>query len=81
VKKPFFWIVVVTALYALHQDLWFWRSARPFFAGFLPIGLSYHALYCVAASALMWLLTAYAWPAHLEDAISSGAARDQGRPR
>lgn len=65
-KKPFLWIVVIAALYALHQDIWLWRSARPLLAGFLPVGLTYHALYCVAASALMWVLTEYVWPDHLE---------------
>ena len=80
-KKPFFWIVVVTALYAAHQDLWFWHSARPFLAGFLPIGLTYHAIYCLAASALLWLLTTYAWPWHLEDSAAYGAAQDRGRRR
>jgi uncharacterized protein DUF3311 len=81
VKKPLFWTLVVSALYALHQDFWFWRSARPLFAGFLPIALTYHALYCVAASALMWALTAYAWPSHLEDFTQTGAVRDKGRRR
>jgi hypothetical protein len=66
VKNRVFWIVVIAGLYALHQDLWFWRSARPLIAGFLPVGLAYHALYCVAASGLMWALTAYAWPSHLD---------------
>ena len=35
------------ALYALHQDVWFWRTARPLVFGFLPVGLAYHAGYCV----------------------------------
>jgi hypothetical protein len=61
-------VVVVTALYLLHQDVWFWREARPLVFGFLPVGLAYHALYCVAVSTLMWTLTRVAWPAHLEDA-------------
>lgn len=58
--------LAVATLYALHQDVWFWRSARPLVLGFLPIGLAYHALYCVAAAALMWLLTRHAWPDRLE---------------
>jgi len=53
------------ALYLLHQDVWFWRSARPFVFGFLPIGLAYHAAYCLLASLLM-LLVRHAWPAQLE---------------
>jgi hypothetical protein len=56
----------IVALYALHQDLWFWRTARPLVFGFLPIGLAYHAAYCVAAALLMWALTTFAWPAHLQ---------------
>jgi len=54
------------ALYLLHQDVWFWRSARPFLLGFLPVGLAYHALYCLLASLLMMLLVRHAWPAQLE---------------
>jgi hypothetical protein len=59
---------VVAALYVLHQDLWFWREARPLVFGFLPIGLAYHAAYCVAIAVLMWTLTRVAWPDHLESA-------------
>lgn len=67
-KKPFFWIVLIAALYALHQDLWFWQSARPLVFGFLPVGLAYHAVYCLAAAALMWALTRHAWPARVDEA-------------
>jgi hypothetical protein len=59
--------VAILALYAVHQDVWHWSTAHPLFLGFLPIGLAYHAAYCVAASALMWALTKFAWPAHLEE--------------
>lgn len=61
-------VVAVAALYLAHQDFWFWRSARPLMFGFLPIGMAYHGLYCVAATLLMWALTRLAWPAHLEHA-------------
>ena len=57
----------IAGLYVLHQDVWLWHTARPLAFGFLPIGLTYHALYCVAAAALMWKLTTYAWPRHLEE--------------
>jgi hypothetical protein len=60
---------LVTALvYALHQDFWFWRSARPLVFGFLPIGLFYHAAYTVGISLLMWVLVRTKWPSHLEQA-------------
>ena len=62
-------VIAVIALYVLHQDFWFWRTARPLIFGFIPIGLFYHACYSVAAALLMWLLVKFAWPAHLEDEI------------
>lgn len=63
-------VLVIVALYALHQDVWFWREARPLAFGFLPVGLTYHALYCIAVSLLMWTLTRAAWPADLEGPAS-----------
>jgi hypothetical protein len=62
-------VVAVIALYVLHQDFWFWRTAQPLVLGFVPIGLFYQACFSVAASLLMWLLVRFAWPAHLESEI------------
>lgn len=62
-------VLTVAVLYLLHQDVWFWRSARPLAFGFLPVGLAWHAAYCVAVSLLMVWLTRVAWPAHLEPPI------------
>jgi hypothetical protein len=50
----------------LHQDVWFFRTARPLVFGFVPIGLAYHAAYTVLAALLMWLLVSLAWPSRLE---------------
>ena len=61
-------VLAVVVLYVLHQDIWFWRSARLVF-GFIPIGLFYHGCFSVAAALLMWLLVTYAWPAHLEEEV------------
>lgn len=60
------WFVVIAVLYLLHQDVWFWNAARPLVFGFLPVGLAYHAAYCVAVAVLMWALTRYAWPQELD---------------
>jgi hypothetical protein len=61
-------VVLITLLvYALHQDFWFWRSARPLVFGFLPIGLAYHAAYTIAISFLMLYLVRRHWPEHLDD--------------
>jgi len=57
--------VAVVAMYVAHQDVWFWRTARPLVFGVLPAGLAYHAFYCLAAAVLMWVLTSVAWPGHL----------------
>ena len=62
-------VVAVVALYILHQDIWFWRTAHPLVFGFVPIGLFYQAVFSVAAALLMWLLVKFAWPVHLEEEI------------
>jgi hypothetical protein len=67
--------LAIAALYALHQDVWFWRAARPLLFGFLPVGLAYHGAYCLAAALLMWTLTRVAWPHHLEDVPSQKEPR------
>jgi hypothetical protein len=59
--------VAIVLLYVLHQDIWFWRTARPLVFGFLPVGLAYHGAYCIATALLMWVLTSVAWPHHLEE--------------
>jgi len=59
-------LALVAALYALHQDVWFWRDAAPLVFGFLPIGLFYHAAFTVAASLGMWALVRLLWPSHLD---------------
>jgi hypothetical protein len=66
------WFLVIFCLYALHQDVWYWTQARPLVFGFLPVGLAYHAAYCVAVAVLMWALTRLAWPADLEVHPSGG---------
>ena len=68
-------VVAVALLLLLHQDFWNWRTARPLVLGFLPVGLAYHAAYCVAAALLMWLLTSLAWPHHLESAEPAERAK------
>jgi hypothetical protein len=51
-------------LVILHNDFWLWDDPR-FLLG-LPVGLTYHALFCLAATGVMVLLVRRAWPAHLE---------------
>jgi len=61
--------LAVLTLYALHQDFWFRDYARPLVFGFLPIGLFFHALLCVATAVLMCLLVRHAWPVVLERSV------------
>jgi hypothetical protein len=58
--------LVVAVMYVLHQDLWFWRAARPLVFGFLPIGLAYHAAYTIAVSVVLAWLVKRHWPSHLD---------------
>jgi hypothetical protein len=60
-------VIIVGALYVLHQDFWFWRRAHPLILGFIPVGLFYHACYTVVTALVMWLLVKRAWPSHLEE--------------
>jgi hypothetical protein len=61
--------VLTLSLYVLHQDFWFWRMAQPLVFGFLPVGLFYHALYCLVAAVWMGVLVKVAWPARLEQEV------------
>jgi hypothetical protein len=70
-------VVAVVALYLLHQDFWFWRTAHPLVFGFIPIGLFYHAAFSVAAALLMWLLVAQAWPSQLEAEAEAGGEDEE----
>jgi hypothetical protein len=53
----------VAAMFLLHNDLWNWDD--PTLVLGLPIGLTYHIAFAVAASGLMILLVKLAWPQHL----------------
>ena len=65
--------LLTVLVYLLHQDVWFWRTARPLVFGVLPIGLFYHAVYTLAVSALLWIVVRRHWPAHLDDHPGSRA--------
>jgi hypothetical protein len=69
-------VLAVVALYVLHQDFWFWRTAHPMVFGFVPIGLFYQGLFSVAAALLMWLLVKFAWPSHLEREVEAQEQED-----
>jgi hypothetical protein len=51
----------------LHQDVWFWRAARPLVFGVLPIGLFYHAAFTLVTSLALCLLVWLLWPSHLDE--------------
>ena len=76
--KRIFLVIAVVALYVLHQDIWFWRTAHPLVFGFVPIGLFYQGCFSLAACLLMWLLVKHAWPAHLEKEAEEQS--EEGRP-
>ena len=54
----------LAVLYLLHNDLWLWNDPSLVFG--LPVGLVYHAAFCVAASIVLAVLVVYAWPEHLD---------------
>ena len=74
--------LLVVVFYALHQDFWFWREARPLVFGFLPIGLFYHAAFtasavvCARPVAGRDSMRAHAWPVALSDRREGGTRCD-----
>jgi chromate transport protein ChrA len=70
-------VLMVIAVYALHQDFWNWRKSTPLIFGVLPIGLAYHAAYSVLASIMMAVLVKFAWPKHLET-VEEEAPKSKG---
>lgn len=72
--KQWFLVLLVIVLYALHQDVWFWRTIEPVVFGFLPIGLFYHVCYTLAVCLVMGLLVKFAWPAQLESSTEEETA-------
>jgi len=75
--KKILLIFAVAALYILHQDFWFWRTAYPLVFGFVPIGLFYHACFSGAAALLMWLLVKFAWPSNLEREVEQQISEEE----
>ena len=60
-------------LYAFHQDLWLWDDPRIVLG--LPVGLTYHVLYCLVAALLLALVVRFAWPAAVESSAEWEADR------
>ncbi len=59
------WLVLI-ALVLLHHDFWFWADAT-LIAGWLPIGLLYHILLSLVASAFWFCAVKFAWPVSEQD--------------
>jgi hypothetical protein len=62
-------------LVPLHHDFWLWDDSS-LLLGFLPVGLAYHALYCIVTSLLMYLLVTQAWPDEAESFANSGPGNE-----
>jgi hypothetical protein len=72
-------LLLVCAVYLLHQDYWNWKKASPLVFGFLPIGLAYQAGYSILAAITMAVLVRFAWPAHLEKVQPENEEAAEGR--
>ena len=62
---------LIALLIVLHQDVWFWDDRRLVF-GFLPVSLAYHMALSLAAAAVWWLATIFAWPVQDEEKTLAG---------
>jgi len=61
--RPLLYAALVILL-LLHNDLWLWDDASLLLG--LPVGMTYHIGYSLAAFLLFLLLVKFAWPRHLE---------------
>jgi amino acid transporter len=63
------WVLylLTVVLIVIHQDFWNWNSVNPLLFGFMPVGIWYHALYCILAALLLWGFVQFAWPTELEN--------------
>ena len=67
VRRVLLYLALILLL-LLHGDLWLWRDGR-FVLG-LPVGLTYHIVYCFVAAALLGLVVRFAWPVEADDGRS-----------
>lgn len=65
-------------LFLLHNDFWLWGDGRLLLG--LPVGLTYHVGFCLAAWGVMAALVAWAWPRHLE-VEEPPSSPDRGKAR
>ena len=61
----------LVAAFLLHNDLWLWDDAGLRLG--LPVGLTYHVVFCFVVAAIMGLVARFAWPAELSDEREDGS--------
>ena len=71
-RKIVWGLVVVLAI--VHYDFWYWDDGS-LLAGFMPIGLFYHALISVLAAIVWALVVKYAWPTDMERWADAGESK------
>ena len=64
--------LLVIIIYVFHQDFWQWTD-RSLVFGILPVGLAYHAGFCIVAAGMMAILVRFAWPSELESDVDESA--------
>ncbi len=66
-----FGVLVLVALFCARIDVWWWREPRLVLG--MPLGLTFHLVYCFLVSIVMALLVRVYWPKGLDDGEDSGA--------
>lgn len=66
--------LLLLVFFLLRYDLWAFDDAH-FVLG-LPLGLTYHLLYCLLSIGVLGLLVRFAWPSELEEAVAEEQAAD-----
>lgn len=65
--KKFAVVLMVVAVYVIHQDFYLFKEYKPLAFGFLPVGLWFHGLFAILCAVMFWILGKTVWPKHLEE--------------
>ncbi len=72
-KRKWIWFLPIVVLAVLHQDNWWWASTD-LVAGFVPIGLAWHAMISLGAGLGWWLVILFAWPTSVDEVEEADSA-------
>lgn len=75
-RKNWWLVLVLAALFVVRLDLWWWRD--PSLVLGLPIGLVYQVVFCLLVVVVMAGAVRFAWPQEVGEGAAEGASSQGG---